>query len=252
MWESLSVKWGQNGLLELLREQLGFLDASCDGYDNGSIAEAKRLATTVRVLIHDTPASHSLMYQLKLKEQTMFRDLLPIGAQLAAKNNAPAVAVNDARFGYALAGVLENDIEWIPAYRANYPPLQIITDFSDWWSTPHMSDTTGHLWSRRNFILMLANKEGGAHVDDLPNPWADLVHRGGSGWRTSDGKPILRSPAPAAARHIAEELRRTIRASHPHLLGAQADPPPDSYTPNPRIRHITGTGVYPLGTFPIV
>src|SRR5690349_7183945 len=40
-------------LLEHLRDQLGFLDASCTRYDRGVRAEAKRLAIAVRVLAYD-------------------------------------------------------------------------------------------------------------------------------------------------------------------------------------------------------
>ncbi|WP_155854560.1 hypothetical protein [Paenarthrobacter nicotinovorans] len=57
-----------------LVEQLEFLDSSCSAYDAGAPSEAKRLATTVRVLLHDTKLSTSLMRRLGLKESVLWAD----------------------------------------------------------------------------------------------------------------------------------------------------------------------------------
>ncbi|MFJ5956563.1 hypothetical protein ACIQC5_11475 [Paenarthrobacter sp. NPDC092416] len=51
-----------------LVEQLEFLDSSCAAYDSGSRSEAKRLATTVRVLLHDTKQSTSLLATNAMEE----------------------------------------------------------------------------------------------------------------------------------------------------------------------------------------
>jgi hypothetical protein len=50
-----------------LQEQLQFLEASCNSFDAGFEGEAKRLAVTIRVLVHDTQQSKSLLGQLDLK-----------------------------------------------------------------------------------------------------------------------------------------------------------------------------------------
>jgi hypothetical protein len=47
-----------------LRKQLGFLERSCASYDAGHKDEAIRIATTIRVLIHNTKASTSLLKHL--------------------------------------------------------------------------------------------------------------------------------------------------------------------------------------------
>ena len=47
-----------------LFRQLGFLWRSCQAYDEGHIDEAVRIATVIRVLIHDTQASTSLLKHL--------------------------------------------------------------------------------------------------------------------------------------------------------------------------------------------
>ena len=47
----------------------GFGVDESDSFDGGFEAEAKRLATTIRVVVHDTRASKSLLNQLNVKHQ---------------------------------------------------------------------------------------------------------------------------------------------------------------------------------------
>lgn len=47
-----------------LSKQLGFLGRSCEAYDAGYIDEAVRIATVIRVLVHDTNRSNSLLKHL--------------------------------------------------------------------------------------------------------------------------------------------------------------------------------------------
>lgn len=61
-------------LLELLRENRQFLERSATAFDDGYEAEAKRLAVVLRVLLHDTKQSHSILDQLKVKERLAFLD----------------------------------------------------------------------------------------------------------------------------------------------------------------------------------
>jgi hypothetical protein len=44
-----------------LKEQLEFIASSAEAYDAGKFAESKRIATSVRVLVHDTGSSTSLL-----------------------------------------------------------------------------------------------------------------------------------------------------------------------------------------------
>src|SRR4051794_38541440 len=71
-----SVTYAQTreDLERLLREQVTFLRRSAEAYDAGDEAEAKRLATHVRVLVHDTESSHSLLGLLGVKEQLGYED----------------------------------------------------------------------------------------------------------------------------------------------------------------------------------
>ena len=49
-------------------EQLRFLRNSAREYDKGNESEAKRMATNLRILFHETNKSHSLLRQLNSKK----------------------------------------------------------------------------------------------------------------------------------------------------------------------------------------
>jgi hypothetical protein len=54
-----------------LREQLGFIERSTRFFDEGHEEEALRLATTMRVLFHDTALSTSLLTHLSMRHTTV-------------------------------------------------------------------------------------------------------------------------------------------------------------------------------------
>src|SRR3990172_6529 len=62
----------QEELSQQLLDQIAFIRASCDLFDNGNEREGKRIATAVRILVHDTKNSHSLLMQLGYKTGLVF------------------------------------------------------------------------------------------------------------------------------------------------------------------------------------
>src|SRR5690625_4274738 len=67
----------ENHLRELrvrLKEQITNLEVSAARYDAGWPEEANRLAVTVRVLVHDTSMSSSLLQQMNVKHQMRWID----------------------------------------------------------------------------------------------------------------------------------------------------------------------------------
>ena len=49
-------------------------------------------------------------------------------------------------------------------------------EFRQWWESVILTDQLGNSFSRRSFVLALANKDGGAHVDpELDDGYAALV-----------------------------------------------------------------------------
>ncbi len=72
--EARAARLPRADLENLLQEHLAFLQASAAAFDTGFEAEAKRMAVTLRVLLHDTAQSHSLMGQMKRKERSQWVD----------------------------------------------------------------------------------------------------------------------------------------------------------------------------------
>ncbi|SHJ92052.1 hypothetical protein SAMN04487911_1589 [Arenibacter nanhaiticus] len=64
-----------------LKEQIEFLNTSCDLFDDGKFAEAKRIATIIRVLFHDTRHSKSLLGQLGRKSDSFYSTNLPLASE---------------------------------------------------------------------------------------------------------------------------------------------------------------------------
>jgi hypothetical protein len=71
---NMKVKQSKPELMGHLNEQFHFLKASASSFDNGFSGEAKRLAVTIRVLLHDTQNSKSLLGLLKIKKVFCFFD----------------------------------------------------------------------------------------------------------------------------------------------------------------------------------
>ncbi|MEE9987498.1 hypothetical protein [Agrobacterium pusense] len=92
------IPLSQDDLNEHLAEQLGFLEASARSFDGGFIGEAKRMATTIRVLMHETPQSHSVLGQLGLLQ----KDFVDTSPDYDPKSFA---AFHGAGFGNSRTGI---------------------------------------------------------------------------------------------------------------------------------------------------
>lgn len=196
-------------LLALLEENIGFLEASATSFDAGYEAEAKRLAVTMRVLLHDTTQSHSLLAMLGAKPLMKFTDT----AEHINPNNIMASA----------AGLVM--MQMTPTVGAAYiaplgnlplPPTRIHppVDFDQWWGNDIARDTQRATWNRKKFVLTMANKEGGAHVDPkLTEAYEILAKNNGLGFVSNasgvdaalDGNVVA-----VSVRQIAHELLETL------------------------------------------
>jgi hypothetical protein len=200
-------------LLENLAESTQFLISSASSFDGGYEAEAKRLAVTLRVLLHDTPQSHSLLGLLGVKGQMRFTNT---AADIEPDNVLPTLGL-----------VMMLPAGGSPRYAAplgNLPPPSVRppAEFTVWWNNDVTKDKNKNLWSRKSFVQTLANKEGGAHVDpSLNDKYEALVRRNGLSWLTNnpDGslRPLEGSPAAASVRQITYEVLDTLRR-YPSLL----------------------------------
>lgn len=194
-----------------LSDQRTFLEASARAFDSGTEIEALRLAVTARVLLHETPSSHALLNQLGLL------------ADLSLPNTGNSFPSHveysaDEQFRTTRVGVflrLASMRLCIPPESARFvPKLTEVRSaprslFSDWWVTPILRAPGADIYdaprelTRKDLVLGLANKEGGAHVDPNPsfNWWiATRSSAYGKLETTSDGKPKWSIPTGELAR----------------------------------------------------
>jgi hypothetical protein len=201
------VKQSRQELEAHLKEQLGFLLSSCRRYDEGQLAEAKRIATTLRVLFHDTKASKSLLNQLHLRDRD-WRDTAP--------EYDPA---NIAMF----IGLVSLHIDAQPGPPPHYIPKDRerwaagTSEFNRWWSRPVIvSNRAGPRMqmSRQKLILDVADTDGGAHVDPSVDEIYDTLSRKGLyGWEVvvGDTRLPVTGVALPSLRQIANEVTATLK-----------------------------------------
>lgn len=224
-------------LQQHLVEQIQFLKASCDAYDNGFDAEAKRIATVVRVLVHDTASSHSLLGQLSMKVGYFFDSAPPLQNENLL-SQSPLLMIGTGKDTYLAP------LDSGPTFAHRGRP------FSGWWDDPIFKDHQGRELSRRELILTAANQDGGAHIDPALNEaYAELAKNNSLGWTIDDGgnQRPMSGAVKAAIRQIGHEMLRTLEKGyrkempsdpsvglyvHGASMVAGAGPPPMFKPPN--------------------
>jgi hypothetical protein len=187
-----------------LDEQLGFLERSATAFDQGFEDEAKRLAVALRVLLHETTQSHSLLGQLGRRQGAYVDTALPAdAANLMTHGGLVFVAMGPPQTRYV---AMLDDV-----------PITKHVPFDQWWDAPVFIDRDRNSLTRKQLILITANQDGGAHVDPaLDDTYAKLqkqnslelvaVENGRA--RPMDG------PERAAIRQIAHETLKTLKAGY--------------------------------------
>jgi hypothetical protein len=203
-------KVSRQELIEHLREQIAFLSRSARAFDEGAEAEAKRLAVIIRVLVHDTAKSQALLTQLGLKHSLRYVDSAdPINPA----NLLPTPGLSAMRITSGVGG------HYVPPLGNLAPPrLSKQKQFDDWWKSPVTKTSDGAIYSRRDYVLTVANKEGGGHVDpELDEAWVELTKRSRMGlvyFAESDAgrveQPFEGNLGLASVRQIAWEIEETF------------------------------------------
>jgi len=164
---------------EHLKEQLYFLEKSIQDFDKNEI-EAKRSASTLRTLLHDTSNSTSLLKHLNSKSIKFIDTSAPEGgfsnfdlANIRLDLDFIAFINNTPYAGLVAKEVKPHNgnllMKFKPLYKHHnnssarmYKDL----DFDVWWNSKIFDSKTGYVLTRKDLILALANKDGGAHIDD--------------------------------------------------------------------------------------
>jgi hypothetical protein len=187
-------------------EQINFIKNSSSAYDNGQHSESKRIATNIRVLLHDTKNSISLASQLNKKNNMLFWS----SASLYTPSNLLS------SFSLLIMSMTPEGISYVPAL-TNVKGRTFYYDFDDWWNEVVFDDKQSIL-TRRDVILTAADQDGGAHVDPKINEdYARISKDNSLGWTfvSSDGTSSfpLTNPVYATVRQIACELLHSISIS---------------------------------------
>lgn len=194
---------GHYELLTHLRTQVGFIQKSAAAFDAGDRTEAQRIALALRVLLHDSASSHSLLGQLGLLDKLQFHDT-------SARNPEGQMSIG----GLVWVALGRPPKIVAPLARAH---VLARLPFKEWWESPtlrapHPATGAGVDFSRRQLVLTVANQDGGGHVDPAVEAAYYSFTRRGIGEVAIGGKPVSwdSNPVPPAIRQVAYELLSTL------------------------------------------
>ncbi len=198
------------------------MEASASSYDDGLEVQAKQLATRIRLFVHDTKNSESLLSQLGLKDCLLFFDtsaaLVPGNLISHTGLTAQKIEINSAE---------GNEIKHVPLIDADDSEFteDRLVSFEEWWNKKIViRDLNGRCFTRHDLVLEMADTDGGAHVDGaLEEGYVALTRGNSTGWNAIDpeGERPLLGVELASIRQIAEEMLRSleIRKFDPSKVG---------------------------------
>lgn len=197
-------KLNKKELLEHWDTQIRFINKSIIDFDNGDELEAQRIATNIRVLFHNTKSSKSLYQQLQLPLTFYSSGGLYIPYNLATSWLLLSISLNS---------------EGIIKYNAllDGPHRCFFMNFNDWWNEIIFDDHSNKL-TRKDIVTLIANQDGGAHVDPkLNESYAKLTKMNSLGWTDLNGNPPINNPAYQSIRVIANEILISLNMFHKGL-----------------------------------
>ena len=201
-------------LLSHLKDQIHFLLKSAQSFDEGFVSEAKRMAVAIRILLHDTNKSSSLLSQLGSRNMQFYD---------TAADYDPANLVSTP--GLIMMKISPTGGEYVAPLDGGAPTRykRGKVEFDQWWNRIVIADKKGNLFSRRDLILAVTNKDGGAHVDPrLDVAYAELSRFNSLAWKNiaPDGTSKSLSPNPElpSIRQITHEVLKSLKEKFPELF----------------------------------
>jgi len=201
---------------QLLKEELLLLANDCRSYDSGRELAHRRIAGSLRTLLHDgrgndlvgragrKAGDHWLSTGLAFHPKSVFPFL-----RLATPSQDP--------FGpkYIPRCHNENAFSFIAVSKADDENLfdkKGLMQFSEWWKQVVISDLKRRTHTRRSLVLAVANKDAVHYDPELEESYRDLKGKNAVGWeRKMAGNALpYPSPIPATIRQIAHEVFQSI------------------------------------------
>jgi len=165
------------------------------------------LALHIRTLVRDTPRSKSLLGQLGSAFTWTFVDSVIV----------PLETITDQGPYHGLMSIhmAGGKVEFEPLCFSETDRPARRRSFLDWWTRMVMRDTKGGRYTREDLVLVVANQDGGGHVDpSIDEAYGDLSRDGSLGITFEVTGPQPRrwtqNPVPPAIRQIAQEVLWTL------------------------------------------
>ncbi|WP_161846011.1 hypothetical protein [Pseudoflavonifractor sp. 524-17] len=199
----MAKKLGEKDYREHLRDQICFLQSSAKSYDLGTEIEAKRMAVSLRVLLYDTKDSSSLLGQMQLKKKMKF-------ISTAQKYDSANLLSQQCLLSMTIG---PSGGRYNPLFENNNHCKLI--SCREWGYEVVFCDTYRKLYRRKDLIQLLANMDGGAHVDaELSDNYSGLKTNSLTGWviRSEDGtdKGMENDPVYASMRQMTFEVLQSL------------------------------------------
>ena len=177
-----------NQLEAHFREQIRGMQIAAKAYDAGADESGHTIAVILEAIVMGTGPVGSLLEQLGLKNGVTYLSTL-----------SPYSPGSDQRY----YGLFKRDADHkdIPLCKLEHAaPNQWLT-FQDWWQELAL-DTEGHVFSRKDMVLLAVNQDGTEHPEGL-------CFEPEKGWLFSEGSQVFllpRGTVLASVRQIASEL----------------------------------------------
>jgi hypothetical protein len=153
-----------------LGKQLGFIRMSCASFDEGFHDEAIRIAQSVRVIVHDTKSQTSVLTHLGVRDTTLIvSTCLDIKSKLGDPKS-PSFGARCITFnGMGTFAAGPQGMSYFPKLGGGMFSYELRAQ--DWWEQVVFILDESTWVSRKDVVLVAANKDGGAHVDPSLTPF---------------------------------------------------------------------------------
>lgn len=205
-------KLSQNELWEHFYDQVRFIKSSVKLFDSGDEKEARRLATSLRIIFHNTNNSKSLINQLNIHLKYKW---LSSGNSFTPSNLFSSLSLLKIE-------VLSDHLRYCPL-GSNDLGRVFYLNYADWWNEVIFRYNDEYV-SRKDLITFVANQDGGAHVDPLlSEKYSKLIKCNSLDIEDFGGCPPVNNPAYCAVRQVAEELLISLAIGKLKLLRRKTD-----------------------------
>lgn len=200
MAKARKISRSADDISELLKDQLDHLTTTCARFDQGDTREYRRIATSIRLLAHQTSRSSSLLGQA---------GLLSRGFVNSAEHLHPNNIIGECNLIALIVPPHKGPARWVAGLDDG--PLEFVK-FDIWWNQPVMADQVQPALTRSRLIRHVADQDGGAHVDPEIDEAFERMRRDAFRW--TRGKETTEHPDRHAIRQIGHEILKSVRPSY--------------------------------------